>query len=141
MFYKCHYFQIQELVDPETYKLFGERGWMLFHQQALLSLDGIRQYFGKPVIINNWYVGGVFEFRGFRPKTCTIGGIYSQHRFGNGFDLDVEGIPAHEVREEIVKNKDHDLLVRITCLEIDVGWVHSDSRNILNEQRILLVSP
>ena len=138
-FYKCVNFKPEELVDRQTLERFKGDIWFLFNQRALIALDGIRNYFKKPVTVNNWYWNGSFQFRGFRPFDESTGAKYSQHRLGNAFDLDVEGIPAGEVREEIIKNKDGVHFYLITCLEIDITWLHFDCRNI--ENRILLVKP
>jgi hypothetical protein len=137
LFYKCEYFDIEELVDRKTFELWGEKSWMFLKPDALISLDQIRKYFNKPTWVNNWVVGGPFQWRGFRPPYCDVGAIYSQHRFGNAFDLDVEGMEAHEVRQVILNNEDHFLM--IMCLEINISWVHFDLRNI--PDRIKLVKP
>ena len=138
-FYTCKYFFPYELVDKKTYAEFGVNVWFLFRQDALISLDRIRQYFGVPVIVNNWHEGGSLQSRGFRPYNESIGAKYSQHRLGNAFDLDVAGITPDKVRETIIDNKDDSHFELITCLEIDVGWLHFDCRNI--SERILLIKP
>ena len=139
MFYKCKHFQISELVDKATYNKLGEQAWMLFNPTALIALDGIREYFGSAVYVNDWSSSGVFQFRGFRSMTCNTGATYSQHRFGNAFDCDVKGLSANSARKQIVDDMDSPLLEFITCLESDVNWVHFDCRNI--EERILMVKP
>ena len=141
MFYQCRYFKIEELVDPITFRNLGSRCWILFRPEALIALDDLREYFGSPIIVNNWESGGVLEYRGFRPKDCTIGAIYSQHRLGNAFDCNVTFVSTNEARNEILRNKDHDLFKRITAIEKGVGWLHFDLRNIPDEERIFLISP
>ena len=136
-YFKCEYFKIQELVDRNTYEKWGEAAWMFLRPEALYSLDGIRKYFNKRVFVNNWAFGGDFQWRGLRPPTCTVGVWYSQHRFGNGFDCDVEGVTADEVRGEIVTNENHPLFTHITCLETDITYVHLDCRNIENRIRLV----
>lgn len=138
MFYRCEFFKIQELVDKATFEEFGEDAWMFLRTEALVSLDGIRRFFGTAVTVNDWLWGGKFELRGFRPRFVNTGATYSQHRFGNAFDLDVKGISAEIVRETILKNKDHHSLVNITCLEKDIPWVHFDCRNIIDRIRLVL---
>ena len=140
MYYQCRYFKGYEIVDKDTFIMLGNQVWMLFHPEALISLDNIRAWFDRPVIVNNWASGGDLQFRGFRPSDCTVGAKFSQHRLGNAFDLDVQGIAADEVRKVILDNKDNDIRFQyITCLETDISWVHFDMRNIPN--RILLVRP
>jgi len=137
--YRCKFFKIYELVDRFTHERFGEEAWQFFNPIALISLDGIREFFNAPVTVNNWFWGGSLQFRGLRPVYCTIGATYSQHRFGNAFDCDVKGVSAEEVRKTIIDNKDHELLRHITCIEADVDWLHFDCRNI--PERIKLVKP
>jgi hypothetical protein len=139
MYYKCIFFNPKELVDKRTFDQFGDKIWMFFNSDVLRSLDGIRSYFNKPVTVNNWHLGGEFSNRGLRPFYVFVGGDYSQHRFGNGFDCDVEGVPANIVRHEILTHKDDPHFKLITCLETDIVWVHFDCRNI--PDRIRLVQP
>ncbi len=138
-FYKCEYFKIYELVDRQTYLKYGEEAWMFFNPLALMSLDGIRKFFNIPVKVNDWKWGGDFQFRGLRPVYYQYGAIYSQHRYGNGFDSDVGDISAEEVRRRIIENKDSELLRHITCIESNVNWLHFDCRNI--SDRIRIVGP
>ena len=138
MFYKPHFFRIQELVDKPTFDKFGETAWMFFNPVLLRSLDRVRHHFDAPVTVNNWAQGGDFSQRGLRVNT-NVGARYSQHKFGNAVDYDVRGYPAEEVRQEILRKKDHHDFELITCVEADVNWVHHDCRNI--HDRILLIHP
>ena len=137
-FYKCQHFRIEELVDRKTFEKWGQQCWMFLNPYALQSLDGIRNYFSRPVIANNWIFGGQSEWRGLRPSYCMIGATYSQHRFGNAFDIDVEGVEAEEVRQTIIRLKDNFLFQHINCLETGIHYIHFDCRNVSN--RILLVT-
>lgn len=139
MFYTCKHFDIEELVDRATFEQFGQKAWMLLNPIALRQLDNLRDYFGVPVTVNSWKEGGPFQFRGFRPRSYNLGGEFSQHRMGCAFDLDVKGMAASAVRQEILTHKDHLSLKDINCLEDKVNWVHFDVRNSPN--RILLVQP
>lgn len=139
LFYKCEFFKIEELVDEVIFKRWGDDAWMFFRPEALISLDGIRSYFNKPVTVNNWAIGGPFQNRGLRAPYSLVGGEYSQHRFGNAFDLDVKDLGVEEVRREILLHRNEPSFSRITCLEIGVTWIHFDCRNI--PDRIRLVSP
>ena len=136
--YKPVWFKAYELVDSATYKKFGENAIQLFNPLALMAIDKIRERFGVPVTINNWYGGGPFRWRGLRTILCNEGAQWSQHRVGGAFDLDVEGYSAEEVRLEILNKKGCGL---ITCIEADVNWVHIDVRNIDVSNGILIVHP
>jgi hypothetical protein len=139
MYYKPKYFKPWELVDKTTYELFGDDVWFLFRPEMLMSLDNIREHFGKPVTVNNWKEGGKIDSGGFRTNTDPTGAKYSQHRFGNAADCHFQDLNADEVRAEIIKNKDAESFKFITCLEVGVTWVHFDCRNI--ENRIKLIKP
>lgn len=121
-----NHFQLYELVDRTTYQKWGNGAWTLLNPLALEALDGIREFFNKPVVVNNWFGGGPFQYRGYRNEHCPIGAKYSQHKKGNAFDLDVQGMTADEVRAAIVENQDHALLKNIQRMEADVSWVHFD---------------
>lgn len=138
MFYKPKFFRIEELVDKPTFDRFGERAWMFFNPVFLRSLDRVRYHFDAAVTVNNWANGGHLSQRGLRVGT-PVGAAYSQHKLGNAGDYDVAGYSAEEVRQEILKKKDHHDFELITCIEAEVSWVHHDCRNISN--RILLITP
>lgn len=112
-----------------------EQYWLiLMDDRILITADEIREYYGVPVTINNWYWGGNFKNRGFREMNTSVGAKLSQHKFGRAFDFDVKNVPAEQVRNDIRKGK----FPLITCIEKDVSWVHADVRNV---NRLLEVNP
>lgn len=128
-FYKCHHFDITELVDPATYQTLGEAAWGLFDPLLLATLDRIRERYGVPMTANNWKIGGPFKFRGFRPSNCTEGAPLSSHRRGQAIDFDVQGKTADEVRADIKANPDHMDFMLITRVELGTNWVHIETSN------------
>lgn len=122
------YFQLYELIDKTTYHKYGEDAWKLLSPAALEALDGLREFFNAPIMVNNWWdnPGGGFQFRGYRPPECTIGAAHSLHRQGAAFDCTVSGKTAAEARPIILENQDNPLLRNITRLEADVNWLHFD---------------
>lgn len=138
-YYKCIHFDIRELVDPHTFTEWGDKAWMFLRTEALISLDNIRSHFNKPVNVNDWMFGGKRQYRGFRPLDCTVGVSLSQHRLGNAFDLDVKGVSADDVRQEIIRMKEDPLFLSITCLEIGITWVHFDCRNTPDRIRLIQI--
>lgn len=133
------YFRIEELVDPVTFREQGQDAWNLFPDESILMIDGVREFFGLPVTVNNWLWDGEFQFRGYRPDWCTVGAKGSAHRVGRAFDLDVKGWLAQETRRIIMQNKDHPLLHYIQRMERGVNWVHIDTFEPPND-RIYLFS-
>jgi hypothetical protein len=132
------YFQTYELVDKTTYEQLGDKALSLFSTDILTALDGVREFFGEPVTVNNWREGGPFQWRGYRTVEAAhkLGSPtgHEQHQAGNAFDFDVHGMTADEVRRVIVLNKDNPLLTKITRLEANVSWVHMDCKALILPQ-------
>lgn len=126
------YFKPIELVDPMTYEKMFDDCLDLFIPDALQALDDLREFFGKPITVNNWHEGGTLKYRGYRGPECTVGAKKSQHRLGNAFDCTIKGVTAEEARQRILKNKSNPLLNRIMRLEGGVSWLHFDLKPIKN---------
>lgn len=137
--YLPRHFKIYELVDKATFDRFGLQAFMFLNPLALQALDGIRDFFDAPVTVNNYHSGGPFQFRGLRPRSCTVGGEYSQHRLGAAFDCDIAGVSAAQARKVILEHRSDPRLLFVNCIETDVNWLHFDCRNI--PDRIRLVRP
>lgn len=120
------HFIIKEFVPPEIWNSEGERSISYLDPNLLLSIEQIRNYFNKVIIVNNWYNGGSFKYRGFRPKDCIIGSKRSMHKKGKAIDFDVLGLTANEVREEIIKHRE--LFPYVSRMEAGVNWIHIDSK-------------
>ena len=123
-------FILRELVCPDVFTKYGSMAWNFFDPRLLLTIDRIRYKFNKPIIINNWHLGGPFTQRGLRCLLCAevkkrYDTLYmSGHLIGKAVDFDVQGLVAEEVREFIIKNKS--IWPYPIRLEKDVSWVHLD---------------
>lgn len=115
--------------------------WGLFDKEALITLDNLRKHFG-PAYVNTWAVGGDLHYRGYRPFDVNIGAKFSQHRFGRAFDVNFKSVEAEEVQEYIIaakKTASPTLATKfITGLEVDVDWVHFDTRYHQNPNELTL---
>ena len=75
------YFEMQEFLPPDEYKLVSEsenplKAFYSRMDKRIIDLAVfVREFFGKPVRVNTWQIGGQFSLRGWRPKTCKIGAI------------------------------------------------------------------
>ena len=107
----------------------------------LMMIDGIRQFFGKPVTINNWVFGGEFKLRCYRPGDTTTGAKWSKHKFGRAADMDISGFTAEQARSVILANHKNPYLSYISVMEAGVNWVHADCRNIISAAGIVMVNP
>lgn len=138
--YKCKYFGIKELVSKIVYDYFTPRYgeafiWAFFDDDDKKDLDTIRETWGKPIIINNWAIGGSLSQCGLRcnldPLVKTKNTPYcGGHNLAKGFDLhdkggDNAGLWKH-IRNLIV-NKKLRKIRRLENIKSTPTWVHGDS--------------
>ncbi len=106
----------------------------------LIKIDQfLRNRFG-PVIINNWYDGGLREWSGIRTAGSPFYSFFSEHSWGRASDKLFAYVSAEEVRADIKENYDrYYKMLGLTCIEEDVSWVHSDVRALLHSDVLLIV--
>jgi hypothetical protein len=101
---------------------------MLFDERILRSADNLVYRFGK-MKCNDWIEGGNYQYRGWRPWESKTGAMFSQHKFGRALDLIPLEATVEKVRTTILLSP-HDLeFMHITCIEMNVNWIHIDCRN------------
>jgi hypothetical protein len=145
MMYRPQFFSLNELVCPEVYNKFGDMAWQFFDDKAVITLDWVRRTLNKPITVNNWNDGGEYTQRGLRCSTCQLvrdaaiaNKVYvSPHMLGKGFDFDVEGMSAEEVRVWLAINKDK--IPYPIRLENNVNWVHMDCED--TGKKVFLFNP
>lgn len=137
-YFEPKHFIPQEYVPPEIYEQLGDKSILLIDYRILKTDDTIREYFGVPVIINNWHKGGKRKYSGFRTAECNVGARWSQHRYGRASDKLLTGIDIKKVRKEILINQKH--FPYITVIEDGVSWLHTDCRCIVDNE-IQLIKP
>ena len=145
------FFSVKELVDKQTYNLLGEASIDLISPKLIETLEDLRELLDLPIIINNWYHGGKFQYRGYRNSDCTVGKKHGAHYKGMAVDFDCYEnghiLDADEARRRIVKLLNS--LPYIRCIETDINWVHidvmgeedSDKRKGVDANHILFYSP
>lgn len=137
------HFVIQEFVPQDVFEKFQTKSLWFIDRRVILLAEFIRSRFGKPLIINNWHSGGKFQYRGFRPRSSSVGAEFSQHRFGRGIDFNVMTKEASEVSEEIIKSFSLYKKAGLTTIEDPLytkGWTHIDIRDT-NSDELLIVKP
>lgn len=142
--YELRHFQVQEFVDPESYRTRGEKSISVMDWRMLWTADKIREYFRKPMVINNWHVGGNRKWSGIRFENSPEFSKFSQHTYGRAIDFYIKGIQSNEVRNTIIGNPQEEAFQYITTIEDFDGmsWVHVDCRVLREEQnRFLIVKP
>jgi len=124
------YFDIKEVVCPHVYDRFGESAWRLFDPRIKEVMTWLRKKINRRIIINSSSLG--LTQRGFRCNLCSLvkdktymGKLYvSPHMLAAGFDFDVAGMNAEEVRQWLEQNKEE--IPFPVRLEQDISWVHLD---------------
>jgi hypothetical protein len=133
MYYIPQYLALYELLPKEFYgRYYPHRGnslFTLFDERLLRAGDAVRREFGK-IVVNTWKWGGHNQYRGYRPADCTVGALFSQHRFGRALDLITVETPVETVRQRILNGEYDSPEIRfITGIELNVSWLHIDTRN------------
>ena len=125
------YFKVQELVSESTYKARGGRSTQLIDKRVITFIEGLREALGKPITINNWHVGGEYQWRGLRIPESPWYSTYSMHTHGKALDFDVKGMAAEEVRQWIIEHRELEWVRPVNFLEggETVNWGHIDVRN------------
>lgn len=137
------YFTIEEFVPPQIYKLFGSKAIWFVDPKVIELATAYREFFGVPVVINNWHTGGKFSYRGYRPPRVNFGAEYSQHKLGNAFDCNIGRMNEVQMFNEVKQNFEHFKKFGLTTVEdyrFTDGWLHSDIRTT-NIDELLIVKP
>jgi hypothetical protein len=125
MRYIPKHFQSYELLPPDVYQKMGDNGLYLIDDRILWTLDQIREYFNKPITINNWKKGGQFSQRGYRNDPNT-GAPLSAHRFGRACDFDISELSSEDFRIKVKAGALNPIIGYITRIEDGVNWIHMD---------------
>ena len=98
-------------------------------------LQPVREHFGKSVTVNSGY-------RSPESNTAVGGSKTSDHCKGQAADIEIDGIPNHELAQWIMDNLDYtQLILEFYTQGIpDSGWVHvSYDPNNLKKQELTAV--
>lgn len=128
MVYKCKYFGLKELFPPIIYNSIENKEilWWMMDDRLLKTLDMLRDKYG-PLLCNNWNQG--LRNRGFREPDSSTGAKYSQHKLGRAADLTPYKTTVDQMRNDLLANPFAEEFKYITCVELDVSWLHIDVRN------------
>ncbi|MHA1382090.1 MAG: D-Ala-D-Ala carboxypeptidase family metallohydrolase [Candidatus Helarchaeota archaeon] len=125
-----HDFFLDEFVPESIYNEFQEKSLWFLDEKIINVAQFLRDHFGRPVIINNWYHGGERQLSGFRPPDTEIGAKLSQHKFGRAIDIQIADIDPAEIRKTIKDNEHYFYQGGIRAVEMATPtWVHVDIRN------------
>lgn len=129
-------FVIQEFVPKTIFEIYGDTSIRFLNPQLFTIAKGIREYFGKPMRINDWHRGGSLHFRGFRPHDCNVGSKYSAHKRGMALDFDIAGVDDASIQRIIEEEYEtYFKHLGITAIEEDTdGWTHVSCENFNMEE-------
>lgn len=125
------YFELYELVPPNTYwkyHLEPVKLWGIFDDRLLRTIERLRVRYGK-MVMNTWYWGGHHKERGWRHENTLTGALFSQHKNGRAGDLVPTEVSPDQIRRDILADPWHPDFKYITCLEMNIPWLHIDLRN------------
>jgi uncharacterized protein YcbK (DUF882 family) len=125
---KLKYFKVQEFVPKSVYKARKGKAIQLIDYNLLIFIERLRETLNKPITVNNWHVGGQYQYRGLRDAGSDVYSKYSQHSFGSALDFKVSGMSSEDVRQWIIDNRNLAWVKPITFIEDGVSWVHVDVR-------------
>lgn len=137
------YFDIREFVPPQIWNRFGEKSIWFIDPKIIEIAKAYREFFEVPIIINNWYIGGRFMYRGYRPPRANVGTEYSQHKSGRAFDCHSPSITPQHMYKLILDNQEFFMEKGLTTVEnvlFTPTWIHSDCRPT-NKKELLIVNP
>lgn len=126
--YICKHFEIHELVPREVYDIRGDKAWELLDDRFLITLDRLRERYGK-MKMNDYIWGGGNQWRGLRTPDSPYFSQYSQHTFGRAGDPIFAEVTAEQVRTDLLANPDDECFEHIMSVELGVSWFHFDVRN------------
>ena len=134
------HFIVQELVSKSIYEVCGDNSIKFIDNRIIVIIETLREYYDKPILINNWHNNGVYLNRGLRDYSCKIGSPLSQHKLGKAVDLNVVGVDSDTVRADIIRNQSEVGFNLIKRLETNVAWVHIDVKKT-DSNKIYLFKP
>lgn len=126
MTYRPRNFILQELVPPSIFEREGEGAWRLLNENALRSLQALRDEFGA-IVVNNWHRGGAYRESGLREANTTTGAPRSAHKRGEAFDCKPQRCSVRDMFEYITSNpSEFPLIRRIEDIAFTPTWLHFD---------------
>lgn len=118
-------FKLQEFIPREIYQKYELYSTRFIDPRLPMLAQVIREYFNKPMTINDWLTNGPRNYSGFRPGNCKVGAVNSSHKRGTAFDFVIKGMKPSEIQEEIKENFEYFKKYGLTLLETNTAtWTH-----------------
>lgn len=160
-------FDIREFVPKSTFQKWGANSTWFISEKAVKCAEFYKSFFTSYyknklgndkvktvlIVINNWHIGGIKQYSGYRPPECTEGAKESQHRAFNAFDSEIFIVFNDGTKKEVDYKEIHQIIkdneaefmangvTRVEDVSIATGWLHTDFAYIPNQKNILVVKP
>ncbi len=143
------HFDLREFIDPITWAEFGEKSKEKIDNRLFKIAELLRTLTGKPITINNWFIGGVRHESGTRRQDTTTGAKHSAHKFDEltvckAIDCVVFGMQAEEVHKLVLEHEKefYDLGVRqMEDIAFSPTWTHLSTRLGIDNGKIQIIKP
>ena len=133
-------FHLEEFVSKETFDYFGANSLRFIAPEIIEIAQYLRDWFGKPMTINNWINGGKFKWRGFRTPGCGVGAELSSHKRGMAIDFNFGALESEYVFNVIVDPKNKFFSKGITTIEKNtIGWTHISCERWWGQKEIIKI--
>ncbi len=124
--YRPPSFDLRELIAPTIYDRLGNASWEFLHEDALRSLQALRDKFGV-IVVNNWHTGGAYRESGLRETDSRTGAPKSAHKRGMAFDCKPAHTTVREMYDYVLDNQhEFPLIRRIENIKATPTWLHVD---------------
>jgi hypothetical protein len=125
-------FDCREFIPKEAWNFWqnrdgnGDLGMRFINIKIPILMQFLRDSYGKPIIINNWHVGGNLDGRCYRLPDDNAYTLYSDHSRGDAVDFNVEGLTSDQVYQDMLYKYSADLIrLGVTSMEQNTeGWTH-----------------
>jgi len=123
------HFDVREFVDPVTYEELGDKASELIEKKIVDCCELLREIIGRPVIVNNYHMGGQYKESGLRRLDSPTGAKKSAHKSGLAADVKVIGMKASDIRNIIRNNWPKFKEAGLTRMEKGTPtWTHIDCK-------------
>lgn len=139
-------FRLEEFISRSTFTQWGTNAtWFLIKDQVD-AMQWLRTRMNIRMVVNNWHTKGPHFWRGLRTPDAPSFKPWSQHAYKmNATDFDSPDMSVQEIYKWLLDNQDEVIAKTSIRAVEDVahtsGWIHVDSRFILNAKELLIVKP
>lgn len=148
-------FKLQEFVNRRLWFKYGPQALEQLNPLCIVAAYKIRMSTGMYMVLNNWYVGGIFDSRGKRDGWEKTGALDSQHKRGNAIDFNLmdpvtgKYWTSNQVFDWVIENEVwlYDIGVRAienweaTKGKTGIGWTHLDFRLTTDYLHLKVIFP